>query len=323
MKNMDGGLANLGNTCYVNTTVQCLGHCHEFLKFILTTKHLENTFASELAEIYDELYVKKNNISPNKFIKFLKNTITCLDILEQNDINEFLSLFLDRLNRHCSSSIHVSKKDLIEKYKYTNSDFDLQRFKMDMSWYEKTGKEYSPVVPLFNGQSISQIVCGNCDKIFHNYEIYLNLMLPVTETTSNIYDCLNEYFKAEHINTDSQIWTCDSCKHKSRSTKTIKLWRNPCILIVSLKRFTPELRKNSKKIDIPETLDISPYSLTNYSNNYTLVAVAHHCGSYNSGHYYAMCKGRDEVWYECDDLDIRKKTNPNHDYGYVYFYERL
>jgi ubiquitin carboxyl-terminal hydrolase 8 len=240
-----------------------------------------------------------------------------MEVFEQNDINEFLCVFVDKLNRQVCASINVTKDDLISKYKYTSSDYDIQRFKMDVSWYEKTGKEYSPLVPMFHGQTISQIVCGNCGKIFHNYEIYLNLMLPVTESTNTIYDCLDEFFKDEKI---KDVWTCDGCNKKHESVKTTKLWRNPHVLIVSLKRFTHDLQKNSKRIEIPDILNLERYSLTNNTNTYELKAVAHHFGSFDSGHYHAICKCSD-TWYDYDDLMVRKIEDPSHVHGYVFFYE--
>jgi ubiquitin C-terminal hydrolase len=196
---------------------------------------------------------------------------------------------------------------------------DIQRFKMDLSWYEKTGHEYSPLVPMFNGQSISQIICGHCQKIFHNYEIYLNLMIPITQNTKTIYDCLDEYFKEEYINTDCPIWKCDSCQNKHISKKTTKLWRLPDILVISLKRFTFDLKKNNTPINIPEILDISKYCLTAPKNKYRLQSIAHHYGSNDSGHYAAVCKNN-EKWYECDDLNIKSIEKPNNEFGYVFFY---
>ena len=318
---MSGGLGNVGNTCYLNTTLQCLGNCPEFLKYILQDSHNDsNNMASYLHEIYKELWVHKHSIIPNRLLRYLKDTIKSMNLFEQNDINEFLSVLIDKLNQHVSKPIKITKKDLITRYNYSTSEYDVQRLKMDASWYEKTGKEYSPLVPMFNGQTISQIVCGACDKIFHNYEIYLNLMLPVTDHTNTIYDCFDEYFKDEEINNDHAIWTCDTCHQKHVSNKSTKLWRNPKILIVSLKRFTPELKKNNKRIDIPEELDISNYSLTKKSIKYTLRAVAHHSGSFDSGHYHAVCKNQDDKWIDYDDLNVREVQAPSHTHGYVFFY---
>ena len=312
------GLANLGNTCYINTAIQCLGYCPEFRQFILDTSHAtSHNLAAEMHELYHEMWVHNFSIIPKKFIRYLKDTITCINITEQNDINEFLSLIIDKLNQHISQKITVTRDDLIKKNKYKNTEFDLQRFKMDLSWYEKVSKEYSALIPMLHGQSISQIQCGNCSKIFHNYEIYLNLMLPLTQSTKNIYDCLDEYFKEEKIT----FWTCDGCHKQSPSSKVVKLWRNPNILIVSLKRFTLDLQKNNRPIIMPEELDMSKYTLTKGANIYKLQAVAHHDGSFDSGHYQAICSMNDQ-WYVCDDLMVKQIDKPNLDFGYVYFYAR-
>lgn len=322
---MTGGLVNTGNTCYINTIIQCLGHCPMLLRYILEScSNVEdNTFATNFYEVLKELWVNQNSIIPRKFLRFLKANISSIDIYEQNDIHEFCTIFIDKLNQSVSKSITVTKTDLIKKYNYSNSDMDIQRFKMDVSWYEKTGKEYSPLVPMFHGQTISQIICGHCDKIFHNYEIYSNFLLPITETTQNLYDCFDEYFQEEWINVEDPIWTCDECKHKHKSCKTSKVWRFPHILMISLKRFTFDLRKNNKAIQIPETLNLSKYCLAGSvgeSNSvYQLQAVAHHHGSSNSGHYNAICKTENK-WYYCDDIIVKEIQEPIHEQGYVYFY---
>lgn len=338
---MTGGLVNTGNTCYINTIIQCLGHCPILLRYILEScSNVEdNTFATNFYEVLKELWINQNSIIPRKFLRFLKANIRSIDIYEQNDIHEFCTIFIDKLNQSVCKSITVTKTDLIKKYNYSNSDMDIQRFKMDVSWYEKTGKEYSPLVPMFYGQTISQIICGHCDKIFHNYEIYSNFLLPITETTNNLYDCFDEYFQEEWINTEDPIWTCDECKHKDKSCKTSKVWRFPHILMISLKRFTFDLQKNNKPIKIPELLNLSKYKLdlteaalhgsqssaqssaqsSNSSSTYQLQAVAHHHGSSDSGHYNAICK-KENKWYYCDDITIKEIENPIHEYGYVYFY---
>ena len=145
-------------------------------------------------------------------------------------------------------------------------------------------------------------------------------MLPMTDQTKSIYDCLNELFKEEFINSHELLWTCDMCKQKHKSIKTTKLWRIPNILIISLKRFTDDLRKLNNQIKIPEILDLSKYSIPKSNTIYNLKSVAHHFGNANSGHYYATCL-KNKKWYTYDDLDIKQTDNPNHDNGYILFYE--
>lgn len=314
---MFGGLGNVSNTCYVNTAIQCLVHCKEFRSYVLQDNH-ENLMG-QLHDVVKMICVDKHGVMPKRFLKYLRENMQQIELFEQNDINEFLAIFIDKLNQSVARNIKVTREDLIEKYKYSTSDYDVQRFKMDMSWYEKTEKEYSPLVPMLHGQTISQIVCGNCGKIFHNYEMYFNLMLPVSTKTHTIYDCLDEYFQDEHINTDQPIWTCDSCQKKCTSTKTTRLWRNPNILIVSLKRFTMDLQKNNVRIDVPEVLDLSKYCLTKTNNRYKLQSVAHHFGSFDSGHYHAICN-KDNNWYDYDDLNVKEVKDPSHVHGYVFFY---
>lgn len=317
-----GGIANAGNTCYLNTTLQCLGHCSPFVRYMLNKEHSAShpSLVSHLHQMYYELYVNKNSVVPRNLLRHIQENTSLINVFEQNDINEFLAILIDKLNRCVGKRVNITREALIDRNRYSTSDFDVQRFKMDVDWYEKHSREYSALVPMFHGQSISQIVCGACNKVFHNYETYLNLMLPITDSTKTLYDCFDEYFREETVNKESSDWECSSCKNKASSQKTTKLWRNPSVLVVSLKRFTNDFKKNATPIDVPEQLDLSRYSLTQKTNTYRLQSVAYHSGSHHSGHYHAVCRHGD-AWYEYDDMDVRAfKEAPQHKHGYVFFY---
>ncbi len=332
------GLANLGATCYLNTAIQCMGYCTEFLKFVLSAKYKkeaeshgkvinDNTLINELRDLYIDLWINKNSLIPRKFLNSVRQNIDFLEIHQQNDINEFLSIFIAKLNTDICYDVKMTKQDLIERNNYSTTVlYDIQRFKMDSAWLTGVGKEYSEIVDLLYGQSIMQIVCGNCYKITHNYEIYMTMMLPINDRTNNLTDCINEYMKEELLNDDENTtkWKCDECKCICKSKKTTKLWRNPKILILSLKRFTKNLQKNEKMIDIPDKIDISDYTLTKQRCVYKLTSIAIHHGSFHGGHYTAICKHPDKTWYHIDDLSVSKLDESSvYQYikrGYVYFY---
>ena len=320
------GLANIGSTCYINTAVQCLSYCLDFLHYVLSGRYkmgrdLDSTnLMNELRSIYYEMWLNNHSLIPRKFINSLRHKITELTIHHQNDIHEFLSMLLDKLNSEICYIYNFNKEELFEKNKYTDSAFDLQRFKMDTLWYEKNKKEYSEMLELFYGQSITQIICGHCNNITHNYELYSIMLLPLDNTCETLHDCLGMYFRDELLNNGDIDWKCDECKNKSVSKKIFRLWKNPKVLIITLKRFNANGVKNTKPIKIPTTLDLNNYTLLKSTKKYTLKSVAYHIGTNGYGHYYGLCKHPDGKWYNVDDLTVQEEEDPNFENGYVFFY---
>ena len=313
------GLSNLGATCYINTAIQCLSHCIEFLHFILSKK-TNDTLIDKLRLVLIEIWLNKRVCSPDNLVASINRNLA-IDAYEQNDISEFIIYFIEHLNKEVSVKYKPSKQDLIRTHKYMKTSYDIQRLRMDISWFDKIGDEYSKLVDMFHGQSISQITCGNCNHISHNYEIYTNIMVPLNESTNSLENCLDLYFRDEVLN-ETIEWRCDECKEKVQSLKCLKLWRNPNIVIISLKRFTYDMRKNNKAISIPEYLSLDKYTVSKNNYKYRLISVACHVGSFHGGHYYALCRHPDDNWYLIDD-DLVKQVEYESlaSHGYVFFYE--
>lgn len=330
------GLANTHSTCYVNTAIQCLGFCPSFLKHILCSSQPNSFLFNELKEIYIELWVHKKSIAPNKFLMSLHKKLgSYLHIFEQNDILEFLMLYIDKLNEDSSSKLNIDtnfKDDLKKKIRQTSSNKAFQKLILDveMNWINHIKNECSPFKDMFYGQLISQIICGSCNHIHHNYEIYSTLPLPIKDTMSksySLYDVLETYFEKEYINNDIKEWTCDECKTKTKSVKCLKLWKTPQILIICLKRFDHTLKKKTTQVIMPTVLDMTKYSLINSECKYELKAVANHVGSFGSGHYNCICHHKNGSWIAIDDMLVKNASNDEIEYvlnhGYVYFYEKI
>lgn len=335
------GLLNLGATCYVNTALQCLFASSRFRN--LVTTYEESNQSDQLFQEVRNLFREMGDnttrvIAPKSLIRQLQVSLgNILSINEQNDLNEFLTLFIDTLNRCISYPIKVpSKSEFASQMQYTmTSKYDKMRFKLEYAWLQSNAREFSPLCPMFYGQSVSQIECGNCSNLYQNYEVFCTLPLPIPKIPKgSLEDCLSIHFQDHQLNsvTDTTAthdpWVCDKCKQSKQSQQTSIIWQTPDILIISLKRFDHQLKKNTTPIKVPEILDMSPWVLSREkNNNYKLKGIGVHLGSYHGGHYIAIINERDNEWLKIDDEAISPVNERDFGMiasnGYTYVYERL
>lgn len=315
------GLANIGNTCSINTLVQCISHCPTFLKFILhntdvnITKFDNRKYSvyMELKDILTHMWINNNSLIPRRFIEaFYESIGNSYTFGEQLDFTEMWMLLLDNI------MIETHLATNIPEYK-TNTGRILQK-KVEDSLDIFFKNSNSPLINIFQGSHIQQITCDKC-----NHKTHLVEPLAFSHINhSNIFEGLQNILETQKI----KEWKCEKCNHDTGS-KFIRFWKLPKVWMVVLQRYTLDT-KTSIPIDIPLIIPVDPNTeLSSVSNfHYELKSIANHHGSIDSGHYTAICKNENGIWCHYNDLqisiikDIKLFLFQNRS-AYALFYERV
>lgn len=319
------GLDNLGLTCYLNTTLQCLFSCDGFIHNIMN----QNCDPAQMLSVsLKNILVNDRRKGVKSLIRTLMQKVNYFRFLQHNDINEFITLFFDQYNMEV---YNYNKLD-IRPVKQNLNDTALSVFlsKANKSWYNFVKNENTWFNDLCTGQIVQQIICGHCNKIHHNFETFrvLDVELPPDGTSDfSLEYSIDKFFEKQFINDDDSgdKWVCDECKTSKKSVKSCKLVRTPAMFIISLKRFRinkngTNWTKNQRYVKIPPSLDLNDFSV-NYNENFDLKAIANHMGSMNGGHYNAYCK-RDKDWFLIDDEDSRKVSSYQDNNAYTVFFQK-
>ena len=134
------------------------------------------------------------------------------------------------------------------------------------------------------------------------------------------------YTEDELLDGDNMYYN-EKEEKKEKANKSIKFWSLPDVLVITLKRFSNNLRKNKCFVDFPlEDLDMSPY-VVGYNKtayHYDLYAICNHGGNVMGGHYTATIKKGDK-WYLFNDTNVIEMTDINKiksPQAYCFFYRK-
>ena len=319
------GMANLGNTCFINSCMQVLSHTicfNELLDNKNTLNKLNKTVDSVLLIEWNNLrkILWEDNcvVSPAKWISSIHKVAKVKNALlfteySQNDSHEFLLFILDCFHNSLKREVDMNIKGNIES---EQDKLAVSCYKMIKKIYEN---EYSEIVKYFFGIHVSQISDTNNKVLSFNPEPFLNIDIPIPEMKNvSILNCLDEYTNYELLSGDNK-WYYEEKKKKIDAKKNIVFWSLPDIFIVTFKRFKNTMRKNQILIDFPLTdLDLSKY-IKGYDKKsyiYDLYGIINHSGSLMGGHYWSFIKNTNDKWYVFNDtivkeIEVNKLVSPN------------
>lgn len=72
LKNCNVGLINKGNTCYINSSLQCLSTTSLFCSTLTGQSNQLSPFVASFAKIISLLNLSRSTLSPSQFLRFLR-----------------------------------------------------------------------------------------------------------------------------------------------------------------------------------------------------------------------------------------------------------
>ncbi|KAI7902187.1 uncharacterized protein BX663DRAFT_455790 [Cokeromyces recurvatus] len=181
------GLQNLGNTCFMNSALQCLSNTPQLTKWFLADNYKRDLnrdnplgMKGHVAEAYGKLIEKlwsgtASSIAPRDFKYTIGRFNSSFSGYQQHDTQELLAFLLDGLHEDLN---RIIKKPYIELPDFDGME-DAEIAKQ--SWDYHRARNDSIIVDLFQGQFKSRLVCSECSNVSVTFDpfMYLSLPLPI------------------------------------------------------------------------------------------------------------------------------------------------
>ncbi|KHJ32269.1 putative ubiquitin-specific protease [Erysiphe necator] len=203
-------------------------------------------------------------------------------------------------------------------------------------WLAKVLSQQLPSIQFDAFEAISRFIlnsttkCSSCGYVSTNkgeVEGTISIDLQPRIKKGTIADYIKPYF-CHRV----EGFKCDHCSSMSSKQRTREIYHQPETLVIQLKRFGWDGRKDSTPIPFSSNLSLNHYrsDVNKFSCEYDLSAIICHNGGIDSGHYVCRARGPDGHWMKFDDLQVTEMTpeqamHPGSRNGwtpYLLFYQR-
>ncbi|GKV10691.1 hypothetical protein SLEP1_g22019 [Rubroshorea leprosula] len=308
------GLANLGNTCFINAILQCFTHTVPLVQGLRSYDHEKPCDRHRegfcmLCALCDHIDVSLNSsgwvVSPSNIFDNLNHISSCFQKYNQEDAHEFLQCLLDRLESCCLDLRSKSEDGL-------------------------SSRDDNLVKRIFGGRLVSQLRCCNCGHCSDTYEPMVDLSLEI-EDVDSLPSAIESFTKVEKLEDPEAKLRCSNCNEKVAMEKQLLLEQAPLVASFHLKRFKIDgysVKKIDNHVEFPLELDLQPYTIINQDNNvelkYQLYAVVKHYGAPTAGHYVCYVRSSPNMWHRLNDSKVHMVEGESvlSEQAYILFYAR-
>ncbi|KAF9443321.1 cysteine proteinase [Macrolepiota fuliginosa MF-IS2] len=285
------GLYNTGNTCFLNSALQCLLHTPPLLRVVIAHGkdnkcRIGDKFCMLCAfrQVVVQAHKSSSPFAPSPVSSRLQTIAKHMRRGRQEDAHEFLRYAIDAMQK---AYLHGVPSKLEPKL-------------ADTTWIHK----------IFGGKLRSRVSCQGCGHNSDTFDRILDLSLDIIKADS-LKEALKSFISPDYLK-GADKYKCEKCKKHVNAEKRFTIHEAPPVLTVHLKRFSPLGRKIGHHVTYDEHLNLQPYmSKDQFGPMYTLYGIICHAGSGpNSGHYYAYVKSRLGKWHEMNDEVVSGLSGP-------------
>ena len=181
------GGRNLGNTCFMNSSIACLSNCTELTYYFLSGDYKKDInkennlgmggdLANSWGNILNQYWVESTRVgNPADFKRTIGNKVKMFRGFGQQDSNEFMNFVLDYLNEDLNGTTKKPYIEIESKRKDESDESCSKRF-----WECNLKRNDSVITDLFCGQYKSTIICPDCGNINITFDPFTTLTLPLT-----------------------------------------------------------------------------------------------------------------------------------------------
>lgn len=193
------GFNNLGNSCYMNSALQCLVHIPELANYFfhnIFNKELNVTnplgkdgkFALAFGNLIHQLYDPKSkgksySFAPREFKSIIGHYNSMFYGYQQQDSQEFLAFLLDGLHEDLNRIVNKPYTEKPELSPDKINDSEEVRKLAESCWKNHKLRNDSVILDLFVGLYKSTLKCPECNNISLTFDPFNDLTLPIPIAT--------------------------------------------------------------------------------------------------------------------------------------------